>query len=103
MAEVSRRFAVIPALRSLRASTRQLEVGSVSAGDVGVGTVYLWPDAVALPADHLVCNGQSVSRTTWEDLFDVYGTTFGNGDGSTTFGLPNLSGPGAMRYVVRAA
>ena len=39
---------------------------------------------------YLVCNGANVSRTTYADLFNAIGTTFGSGDGSTTFALPNL-------------
>ena len=42
------------------------------------------------PDGYLVCNGASVSRETYADLFAVIGTTFGSGDGSTTFSLPNL-------------
>lgn len=42
------------------------------------------------PEDYLVCNGANVSRETYADLFTVIGTTFGSGDGSTTFALPNL-------------
>ena len=42
------------------------------------------------PDGYLVCNGASVSRETYADLFAVIGTTFGSGDGSTTFALPNL-------------
>lgn len=50
--------------------------------------------------DHLgwmKCDGRAVSRTTYALLFDVIGTTFGNGDGSTTFNLPDFRGrvPGA--------
>ena len=40
----------------------------------------------------LPCNGAAVSRTTYKDLFDVIGTTYGVGDGSTTFNVPNLVG-----------
>ena len=43
-----------------------------------------------VPDGFLLCNGQAVSRTTYKNLFDVIGTTYGNGDGSTTFNLPNL-------------
>ena len=43
-----------------------------------------------LPDGYLVCNGANVSRTTYANLFAVIGTTFGSGDGSTTFALPNL-------------
>ena len=42
------------------------------------------------PDGYLVCNGANVSRETYADLFAVIGTTFGEGDGSTTFTLPNL-------------
>lgn len=40
----------------------------------------------------LLCDGAAVSRTTYADLFAVIGTTFGTGDGSTTFNLPDLRG-----------
>ena len=42
------------------------------------------------PNGYLVCNGANVSRTTYADLFNAIGTAFGEGDGSTTFTLPNL-------------
>lgn len=42
------------------------------------------------PTGWLVCNGQAVSRTQYDKLFEVIGTKFGAGDGSTTFNLPNL-------------
>jgi microcystin-dependent protein len=41
---------------------------------------------------YLICNGISVSRTTWAKLFAVIGTQFGAGDGTTTFNIPNLVG-----------
>ncbi len=44
------------------------------------------------PTGYLFCNGQAVSRTTYDRLFSVIGTIYGNGDGSTTFNLPNLQG-----------
>lgn len=44
-----------------------------------------------IPEGFLDCNGAAVSRTTYSGLFGVIGTTFGGGDGSTTFNLPNLS------------
>lgn len=39
-----------------------------------------------------LCYGQAVSRTTYADLFNAIGTTWGAGDGSTTFNLPDLRG-----------
>ncbi len=44
------------------------------------------------PTGWLVCNGRNVSRSTYADLFAMFGTQFGAGDGSTTFALPNLAG-----------
>jgi len=42
------------------------------------------------PPGWLKCDGSTVSRTTYADLFAIIGTTFGAGDNSTTFGLPDL-------------
>ncbi|USZ80548.1 tail fibers protein [Serratia phage MQ-4] len=55
------------------------------------GTVLPFAGAAA-PADWLLCAGQAVSRTTYATLFAVIGTTYGAGDGSTTFNLPDLRG-----------
>lgn len=45
-----------------------------------------------LSEDWLPCLGQAVSRTFYHELFDKYGTTYGAGDGSTTFNVPNYGG-----------
>lgn len=45
-----------------------------------------------LPAGYLPCDGRAVSRTTYATLYSVIGTTYGSGDGSSTFNLPNLCG-----------
>lgn len=62
-------------------------------GDTGkpVGEMGMWMTNTA-PVGHLLAYGQAVSRTTYSNLFSVYGTTFGVGDGSTTFNLPDLRG-----------
>ena len=39
----------------------------------------------------MLCNGGTISRTSYADLFAAIGTTYGAGDGSTTFNLPNLN------------
>ena len=44
------------------------------------------------PAGFLLCDGSAVSRTTYSDLFAVIGETYGSGNGSTTFNLPDLKG-----------
>lgn len=45
-----------------------------------------------IPNNWLLCDGRAISRTTYSELFKVLGTTFGSGDGSTTFNLPNRKG-----------
>ena len=54
------------------------------------GSLMMWPTSTA-PTGYLSCNGAAVSRTTYAALFAVVGTTFGAGDGSTTFNLPNYT------------
>lgn len=44
------------------------------------------------PSGYLLCYGQDVSRATYSDLFGVIGTTYGSGDGTTTFTLPDCRG-----------
>ena len=44
------------------------------------------------PIGYIDCAGYELSRTTYSDLFSVIGTTYGIGDGSTTFNIPNISG-----------
>lgn len=44
------------------------------------------------PSGWLLCDGSAVSRTTYADLFTAIGTSYGVGDGSTTFNLPDLRG-----------
>jgi len=44
------------------------------------------------PSLWLLCYGQAVSRTTYTDLYAIAGTTYGAGDGSTTFNIPDLRG-----------
>lgn len=43
------------------------------------------------PTNWLRCDGQEISRTNYAELFDAIGTTYGTGDGSTTFNLPNVN------------
>jgi microcystin-dependent protein len=45
-----------------------------------------------IPTGFLVCDGRAVDRSTYSQLFDVIGTTYGSGDGLSTFNLPNFTG-----------
>lgn len=75
-------FATVPQeLKATRKYTDDLLVGSVAA--------FAMPQA---PEGWLICNGQEVSRTEYARLFTRIGTTFGQGDASTTFNLPDLRG-----------
>lgn len=58
---------------------------------LSTGTILLSGNT-STPSGFLLCDGSAVSRTTYATLFGVIGTTYGAGDGSTTFNLPDLSG-----------
>lgn len=60
-------------------------------GGIPVATVLTWAGGSGrpIPAGWLLCDGAAVSRTTYADLFREVGVTYGNGNGSTTFNLPN--------------
>ena len=60
-------------------------------GYVPSGVVFPYAGSTA-PSGFLFAAGQTVSRTTYAALFTALGTTYGAGDGSTTFGLPDLRG-----------
>ena len=64
---------------------------TLSAGGLPAGSVIFFA-ANAAPTGYLKANGATVSRTTYAALFAAIGTTFGAGDGSTTFVLPELRG-----------
>ncbi len=55
-------------------------------------------------SDWLPCDGAAISRAVFSDLFALIGTTFGAGDGSTTFNLPTLAAPTAgLTYFMETA
>lgn len=60
-----------------------------------VGEIKLFCGS-STPLGWLVCDGSAVSRTTYSALFSVIGTTYGSGDGSTTFNLPDFRGRTAI-------
>jgi microcystin-dependent protein len=71
-----------------------LALSSTSMGVMNhtpTGVVLAWTSAVA-PTNWLLCDGSEVSRTTYSKLFNVVGTQFGVGNGSTTFNVPDLRG-----------
>lgn len=56
---------------------------------VPIGAMLLW-GSTSTPNGWLICDGTQVSRNTYSALFNIIGTTYGAGDGSTTFNLPDL-------------
>lgn len=56
-----------------------------------VGGIQMFAGSAA-PSGWLFCDGTAISRTTYAALFAIISTTYGVGDGSTTFNLPNTSG-----------
>lgn len=63
----------------------------IGGDDVIPGTVLAYAGS-SLPSGYLACDGSDVSRITFAALFSAIGTTWGAGDGSTTFTLPDLRG-----------
>jgi len=62
-----------------------------------VGTIKPWPKAAA-PSGYLLCDGTAVSRTTYAELYVITGDTYGAGNGSTTFNVPQLQGKTPQGY-----
>lgn len=62
----------------------------INTGGLPVGSILPFGGSTA-PSGYLLCNGATISRTTYANLFAKIGTTYGAGDGSTTFALPNYS------------
>jgi len=57
---------------------------------IPTATIVPWTDS-SIPSGFLECNGAAVSRSTYSALFAVVGTTYGAGDGSSTFNVPDIS------------
>jgi microcystin-dependent protein len=57
---------------------------------IPIGGILMWPATSAPSSSFSICDGSAISRSTYSALFSLIGTTFGPGDGSTTFNLPNL-------------
>ena len=61
------------------------------ANGVPAGSIFTFA-STTVPSGYLECNGAAVSRSTYATLFATISTTFGVGDGSSTFNLPDLRG-----------
>lgn len=56
-----------------------------------IGSIFAFAGASG-PAGYMLCDGAALSRTVYAALFDAIGTTYGAGDGTTTFNIPNIRG-----------
>lgn len=80
--------------------TNHIKDGAVTAAKLDSAAVsVLMPTASLMPyagssapTGYLLCDGAAISRTTYSDLFGIIGLTYGVGDGSTTFNIPDLRG-----------
>ena len=70
-----------------------IPVGSLgnAPNPIDAGTIVSWAKD-STPTGWLQCDGSAVSRSTYAALFTAIGTTYGTGDGSSTFNLPDLRG-----------
>ena len=73
-------------------ATRYDFSGANLTGIEGIPTATIVPWTTAsVPSGFLECDGSAVSRSTYSALFAIVGTTYGTGDGSSTFNVPNLA------------
>lgn len=62
--------------------------GGIEIGGMPTGSIIPYAGSTA-PAGYLLCDGSAISRSTYSALFAIIGTTYGPGDGNSTFNLPN--------------
>lgn len=98
--EMNSNFGAVKTFVEALAAGTNLDTGSISSSKLSTATVQLLAPTGAInafagsiaPSGWLLCDGTAVSRATYSDLFALVGTTYGVGDGSTTFNVPNLKG-----------
>ncbi len=85
-------------------SANSLQIGNYSTKMVAPSTGSILTNTTgSLPDGYLLCDGSEVSRITYNVLFLVIGIYYGDGDGSTTFNLPNLTYniQGTVTYIIK--
>jgi hypothetical protein len=65
------------------------------------GEPFLWPSGLTAPLNTVATTDFPLSRTKYSALFAVYSTTFGVGDGSTTFGGPTITAPAGCVVLIQ--
>lgn len=74
-----------------------VEIKIKSVDTLPLGAILEFSGSTA-PNGYMICDGSAISRTTYSDLFDLIGTTYGAGDGSTTFNIPDKRGKVGVGY-----
>ena len=82
-------YAIAPTPPAFASGEEIVTAGWVRNACLLPGEIIIW-SASNPPAGYLICDGAAISRTTYAALFNVIGTTWGAGDGNTTFNLPNF-------------
>ena len=65
--------------------------GNGKGGDVPVGTVLSWDSTLPLPTGYAAADGSEISKTDYNDLFNLVGNTFGQASDVNKFKLPNIA------------
>ena len=79
---------IVAALQTWAGKVDGINAAGIASG-VPAGAIFLWGSTTA-PSGYLICDGSAVARSTYSAIFAVIGTTYGTGDGSSTFNLPDL-------------
>lgn len=98
--EMNSNFGAVKTFVEALAAGTNLDPGAVSTSKLATATIQLLAPtgsisvyaASVAPNGWLLCDGSEVSRATYADLFALIGTTYGVGNGTSTFNLPNLKG-----------
>lgn len=92
-ADASAHPGLIESIRSLAVSSAEsARTSAVSEAKVPAGCVMAFAGGGAAPSGWFICDGHEVSRAAYPALFAAIGVTYGSGDGSTTFNLPDFRG-----------
>lgn len=83
------RLITLDNLKHFKKKMKESIDAELSQSLVCIGTVFQYAGSIA-PKGYLLCEGQAVSRIEYSNLFKIIGTIYGNGDGSTTFNLPDM-------------
>lgn len=76
-----------------RSGSSWVDIGYQTPVEPAIGSIIAWADSINnRPSNWEPCSGGEISRSTYSSLFDIIGTRFGSGNGSTTFNLPDFRG-----------